>query len=194
MDCEKTGKLILKLRKEKGLTQKQMADALHISDKAVSKWERAAGCPDISLLPELSELFGVNIEQILLGDLNLSEKDGGNMKRIQFFMCPECGNIITATGNAEISCCGRKLSAMAAKKTDDAHRLCVEAIEDEYYITFTHEMTKQHFISFVAYVSFDRVLVVRLYPEQGGELRIPQLRGGKLYCGCSRDGLWVQEK
>ena len=54
MDCEKIGKLIRSLRRERGLTQLGLAEQMHISDKAVSKWERGLGCPDVSLLPELS--------------------------------------------------------------------------------------------------------------------------------------------
>ncbi|HCR83676.1 MAG TPA: XRE family transcriptional regulator, partial [Lachnospiraceae bacterium] len=54
MDCVKIGKLIAKLRKEKNLTQRNIADALGIQNKTVSKWECGLGCPDLSLWPELS--------------------------------------------------------------------------------------------------------------------------------------------
>ncbi len=83
MDCSKVGGLIGYLRKEKNMTQKEVADRLNISDKTISKWERGRGCPDVSLLAELSNLFGVNIEKILLGDLIPNDTDGGNMKRIK---------------------------------------------------------------------------------------------------------------
>ena len=63
MDCNKVGKLISDLRKEQKMTQKQLADALNISDKAISKWERGLGCPDVSLWQDLSQIFGVNIEK-----------------------------------------------------------------------------------------------------------------------------------
>ena len=191
MDCNKVGKLILDLRKEKKMTQKQLADAMNISDKTISKWERGLGCPDVSLLNELSQVLNVNIEKILLGDLEPNNTDGGNMKKIKFYMCPNCGNVITATGEAEISCCGRKMTALVPKPADDEHYLNVETIENDYYITFPHEMKKEHFISFVAYVTYDKVLLVRLYPEQGSEVRIPILRRGELYFGCTKDGLWV---
>ena len=193
MDCKKVGQLILKLRREKHMTQKQLADAMNLSDKTISKWERGAGCPDVTLLHELSDILGVNIEKLLSGELNKNNADGGNMKRLKFYVCANCGNIITATGDAEISCCGRKLTPLTAKPSDDEHRLTVEEIEDDYYITFTHEMTKAHFITFVAYVAGDRVLMVRLYPEQGGEVRFPRMYGGKLYFCCNRHGLWVNK-
>ena len=73
MEKEKTGQLISELRKEKGLTQKQLADALNVTDKAVSKWERGLSFPDISMLEPLSDLLGVTIMEILAG-----ERSGGN--------------------------------------------------------------------------------------------------------------------
>lgn len=191
MDCKKVGKLILSLRKEKGLTQKQLADSMNISDKTISKWERGLGCPDISLLRELSEILGINIEKILLGRLDSNDKDGGNMKRIKFFACQSCGNILTATGEGEVSCCGRKLSPLTACKADENHCINVSEVEDDLYITFSHEMAKSHFINFVAYVKWDRVLLIRLYPEQNAEVRFPKMNGGKIYYCCNRHGLWV---
>ena len=86
MNFEKTGELIRTLRKEKGLTQKQLADALHLSDRTVSKWERGLGFPDVSLLPELSARLDVNLEKMLLGDLNAREADGGKYEKKLSFM------------------------------------------------------------------------------------------------------------
>jgi transcriptional regulator with XRE-family HTH domain len=191
MDCSKVGKLIKGLRNEKKMTQKQLADRINVSDKAISKWERGLGCPDVSLLSELSRALGVNIEKLLLGELELNNADGGNMKRIRFYVCPNCGNILTATGDAELSCCGRKLTKLIVKPADEAHQLKVEVVEEDYYITFEHEMSKTHYISFLAYVSIDRVLLIRLYPEQSSEVRFPRLHGGKIYYYCSQDGLFV---
>ncbi|WP_414150778.1 helix-turn-helix domain-containing protein [Acetobacterium carbinolicum] len=199
MDCTKVGILLKALRKEKEMTQKQVADRMHISDKTISKWERGLGCPDVSLLGELSELFEVNIEKILLGDLELNDMETGNLKRIRFYVCPNCGNVISTTGDAQLSCCGRKLAPLVAKPTDEKHSAMVEDDDGEYYITFDHEMSKDHFLSFVAYVSADRSLFIKLYPEQMAAVRLPAMSGGKLgkkygsklYYYCSRDGLWV---
>lgn len=193
MDQQKVGALLKKLRYEKGLTQAQLAQLMNISDKTISKWERGMGCPDISLLGELSAILNVNIEKMLIGDLNPNNTDGGNMKNIKFYTCATCGNILTATASAELSCCGRKLEPLVAQKADGKHKLNVENIENDYYITFEHEMTKEHYLNFVAYVSYDRVFLVRLYPEQGSELRIPAMRSGKIYFGCNKHGLWVNE-
>ena len=112
------------------------------------------------------------------------------MKRTKFYVCEKCGNILTSIGNAEIVCCGRKLSPFSPRVPDEAHKLNIGKIEDEYYITFSHPMTKEHYISFVSYVRFDRVLTVKLYPEQDGELRIPQMHGGKIYYYCNIHGLY----
>ncbi len=70
MDCVKIGQLIRKLRSESGLTQLQLAEQMHVSDKAVSKWRRGYGCPDVSLLTELSRFFHVDMEKLLSGELN----------------------------------------------------------------------------------------------------------------------------
>ena len=191
MDCSKVGGLIGYLRKEKNMTQKEVADRLNISDKTISKWERGRGCPDVSLLAELSNLFGVNIEKILLGDLIPNDTDGGNMKRIKFYVCSNCNNVITGTGEAEISCCGRKLEPLIAKAVDEEHKTTIEEIENDLYVTIEHEMSKTHYISFVAYVAYDRVLLIKLYPEQNAELRFPKMKAGKLFIYCNQHGLWT---
>lgn len=193
LDCNKVGNLILGLRKEMKITQKQLAEAMNISDKTISKWERGLGCPDVSLLPELSQVLGVNIEKILLGELEQNDLDGGNMKRTKFYVCGNCGNIITSTSEAEVSCCGRKLNSLIAKPCDEIHNVNVETMEFDYYITFDHDMTKEHYLNFIAYVTNDRILFVKLYPEQSGEVRFPKLYGGKLYFGCNKHGLWVKD-
>lgn len=190
MDLLKTSRLIAELRNEKGLTQKDVAEKMGICAKTVSKWETGHGFPDISLITKLSDIFGVDISKLLDGEMPKIKPEVGNVKRTKFYVCEKCGNIFTSIGNAEILCCGRKLSPLSAKAPDEAHKLNVEKIEDEYYITFSHSMTKEHYISFVSYVRFDRVLTVKLYPEQDAELRIPQMRGGKIYYYCSTHGLF----
>ena len=190
MDLSKTGKLFSQLRREKALTQKDVALYLGVCPKTVSKWETGHGFPDISLISKLSEIFEVDISKLLQGELPQIKAEAGNMKRTKFYICEKCGNLMTSVGNAEIVCCGRKLSPLQAKKSDEFHKLNIENIEDEYYITYSHPMTKEHYISFVSYVRFDRVLTVKLYPEQGGELRFPQMRGGKMYYYCNMHGLF----
>ncbi|MBE6024094.1 MAG: helix-turn-helix domain-containing protein [Cellulosilyticum sp.] len=192
MDCTKVGELIRSRRIEKELTQKQLADAMNISDKTISKWERGLGCPDVSLLPELAHLLGINIEEILKGDLKMSELVNGNMKKTQFYVCQKCGNIITSTGEANLSCCGHKLEALIREKVDENHKLQVETIEDEWYVTTDHEMTKNHHIAFIALVTGERVLLVKQYPEWGIHLRLPKFGHGYLYSYCTEHGLSYQ--
>lgn len=192
MDCKKVGKLIYELRKEKNMTQKQVAELMNISDKTISKWERGLGCPDISLLLGLSDIFGVSIEGILSGEINLNELSGGNMKKIKFYVCDKCGNLITSTSEAAISCCGKKMEAAVAKKAEDGHRLNVESIENEFFITTEHEMKKEHYITFVAHVKGDRVQIVKQYPEWNMQFRLNQVGRGKLYFYCINHGLFYQ--
>lgn len=189
MDCGKAGELIRALRLEKGMTQKELAGALHISDKAVSKWERGLGCPDVSLLSGLSRALGVHIEKLLSGELTPNNPEGGNMKKIKFYRCPACGNVLLSAGGAEIFCCGRPLAPLEARKADEGHSFTVEPLEDELYIRFNHPMAKEHFISFAACVNWDKAILARLYPEQEGELRMPFLPGAKVYLCCSEHGL-----
>jgi transcriptional regulator with XRE-family HTH domain len=189
VDSNKIGNLILNLRKENNMTQKDLADVLHLSDRTISKWERGVGCPDISLLNKLSEAFGVNIDRILAGELNPNDKDGGNMKKAKFYVCPACSNVLFGTGEAEISCCGRKLAALVLSADNSTHSMTIEEIEYDYFVTIDHDMTKAHYISFVAYVGYDRILLVKLYPEQNAEVRFPQMRGGKLFAYCNEHGL-----
>lgn len=190
MDLSKTGNLIAQLRREKALTQKDVAKRLGICSKTVSKWETGHGFPDISLISQLSKIFEVDISKLLEGELPQIKTEAVNVKRTKFYVCEKCGNLLTSVGNAEIVCCGRKLSPLQAKKADEAHELNIQNIENEYYITFSHPMTKEHYISFISYVRFDRVLTIKLYPEQGGELRFPQMRGGKMYYYCNMHGLF----
>lgn len=192
MNCEKIGQLLYNLRKEKNMTQKEIADLMNISDKAISKWERGLGCPDVSLLPELSQIFGVNIEELLLGKIQLNETNGGNMKKLTFYVCGQCNNLMTATGKATISCCGKRLDPLAAEKAQEDHCLTIEPVEDELYVSSAHEMSKDHYISFVAYVSGDKVLIVKQYPEWNMQFRFHKLGHGKLYFYCSNHGLFYQ--
>ena len=121
MDNAKIGRLIYSLRKENNMTQLQLSRLLNVSDKAVSKWERGLGRPDLSLLPQLSKIFNVDIEKMLSGQLDANKVLAGNMRKTQFYVCPVCGNIITAMADANITCCGKKLTALPLQKADEIH-------------------------------------------------------------------------
>ena len=192
MDNEKIGKLIYGLRKERNMTQLQLAEILHISDKTVSKWERGQGCPDISLLVDLSCVLGVDMEKLLSGRLEANEERGGNMKKLNFYVCPECGNVITAMTETGISCCGKKLQPLEAVKAPDEERLLVENIENDYYISSDHPMLKEHYISFVALLTGDTLTLKKQYPEWDLQVRIPGRTHGKLIWYCTEHGLFYQ--
>jgi transcriptional regulator with XRE-family HTH domain/desulfoferrodoxin (superoxide reductase-like protein) len=192
MDNEKIGRLIYSLRTEKNMTQRELAERISVGDKAVSKWERGLGCPDVSLLPALAEVFGVGVEQLLLGDLPENEERSGNMKKLKFFVCPVCGSIITATAACSVSCCGRKLEPLEAKAPDEEHDLSVEAVEDEWFVSAAHAMEKEHHISFVAYVTGDRAETVKTYAEWELQVRFFRRGHGRLFWFCTRDGLFAK--
>lgn len=187
-----TGSTIKSLREAKNLTQSQLAQQIGVSDKAVSKWETGKGLPDLSLLEPLGAALGVSVLELLSGELVVNRNTSGNMLRTKFYVCPICGNILHATGNALISCCGITLPPLEAEDMDDAHRPVIEPVEDEHFITVPHPMTKQHYISFLAYLTSDRLQLVKLYPEGNAETRL-RLRGrGMLYLYCNHHGLMKQ--
>lgn len=193
MDQEKTGEIIRKLRTEKNLTQKQLAEQLNVSDKAVSKWERGQGCPDISLLAELAGVLGTDISVLLSGDIKSNESEKGNMKKLSFYVCPKCGNIITATSEASVSCCGSKLSVLEMRKAEESEQLTVDDIGGELYIHSVHEMTKEHYISFVAYVHDNKAMIFKQYPEWNIQIYMPLYRSGRLVWYCTDHGLMYQD-
>ncbi|MEE0980446.1 MAG: helix-turn-helix domain-containing protein [Acutalibacteraceae bacterium] len=189
MDTYITGTTIKKLREAKGITQQQLAQEIGVSDKAVSKWETAKGLPDITLIEPLAKALGVSVMELISGDTVINKNISANMLRTKFYVCPVCGNVIHSTGNTLVSCCGITLPALEAEETDEEYTINIEPVEDEKFITVKHEMTKSHYISFIAYVTSDKIHFVKLYPEGNAETRI-QLRGrGFLYIYCNRHGL-----
>ncbi len=185
-----TGTVIKELREKKKLTQAQLAKELCVSDKTISKWETGKGYPDISLLEPLAKLFGVSVTELLSGNAVSNINVSASMLRSKFYVCPVCGNVFHAMGEAVIHCHGVSLTPCQPEATDETHQVLIEKVEDEYYIGIGHEMTKEHYISFVAALSPDRIQMVKLYPEGNGETRV-QMRGvKKVVFYCNRDGLF----
>lgn len=178
------------LRERKALTQKQLAEKLCISDKTISKWETGKGLPDISLLEDLARALGVSLTELMTGDLQTNENRSANLRRMGFYVCPVCGNVITAVGKGSFSCCGIHLPVQEAQPEDNAHTITVEPVEDEICVTIAHPMTKSHYISFIAWVSNDRAELVKLYPEQDITVRFKKRGHGTVYAYCNRDGLF----
>ena len=175
------------------MTQAALAEKIGVSSKTISKWETAKGLPDISLLQPLAQALGISVIELMNGEHITNKNISANMLRCKFYVCPICGNVLHSTGNALISCCGVTLSALEADEADDDHIVAIENVEDEQFVTFCHPMTKQHFISFAAFVTSDRLHLVKFYPEGNAQTRL-QLRGmGYLYYFCNRHGLFKRK-
>ena len=193
MDTYVTGITIKQLREKQNLTQAELAQMLGVSSKTVSKWETAKGLPDISLLQPLAHALGISVIELMNGEHIINRNKSANMLRSKFYVCPICGNVIHAMGDALVSCCGVTLPALEAEEADAGHTITIEAVEDEQFLTVHHPMTKNHFISFAAFVTGDRIQLVKFYPEGNAQTRL-QLRGrGYLYYCCNRHGLFKQK-
>lgn len=190
MNPEKIGEKIRAGRLRKGMTQLQLAKTLQISDKAVSKWERGCGCPDLSVLPGLAETLGMDIEVLLTGDMEGNAMGNGNLRRMKFYICPVCGNLIFTVDDAQICCCGQKLAAISPQQPDAEHTLTIQTVDGERFIAAPHEMAKNHYLSFVALLNGDTLIVKKQYPEWGMETRLPSLAHGTVLWYCTRHGLF----
>ena len=188
-----TAAAIKTLREQKGMTQAELAEMIGVTDKAVSKWETAKGLPDISLLEPLAAALGASLPELINGSRIINQNRCGNMLRTKFYVCPVCGNVIHSTGETVAYCCGITLPALEAEEADEEHALTVENVEDEYFVSVRHEMTKEHYISFIAWVTGDRLQLVRLYPEGNAETRLQRRGRGELYFYCNRHGLFKQK-
>ena len=193
MDQVKTGKLIRSLRLKHHLTQLALAEMLGVSDKAVSKWERGCGAPDISLLPLLSQALGVDTEVLLRGELEENALSNGNLNKLKFYLCPDCGKLLFSTDDADVHCCGKRLQHMEARKAGGAEALSVTVCDGGWAVTSSHEMRREHYISFLAFLTGDTVMVKKLYPEWGLEAWLPFFAHGRLLWCCTEHGLFYQD-
>ena len=190
MNTYVTGNTIRTLRESRNLTQAELGEKIGVSSKTISKWETAKGLPDISLLQPLAGALGISVIELMNGEHVTNKNISANMLRCKFYVCPVCGNVIHTTGNTLVSCCGITLPPLEAEDADSEHPMTVENVEDEHFITVHHPMTKAHFISFLAFVTSDRIQLVKFYPEGNAETRL-QLRGrGYLYYYCNHHGLF----
>ena len=184
------GALIKELRTKKGLTQLQLAQALNISPKTVSKWETEKGIPDISLLENLGGVLGVSVRELMAGSATTNTNRAGNLLRSVFYLCPFCGNIIHSMGHADISCCGSTLQPREAKECDEEHKIASARLDGDIYLTVSHPMQKDHYITFAAMVSQLGMEFVKLYPEGTSEVSFRTRGRGWLYICCSNHGLY----
>ncbi|MBR6678540.1 MAG: helix-turn-helix domain-containing protein [Oscillospiraceae bacterium] len=193
MDNYVTGAAIRTLRERKNMTQAQLAEKIDVSPKTVSKWETCKGLPDITLLDPLAAALDVSVMELMSGNAVINRNVSANMLRSKIYVCPVCGNIIHTMGETVTSCCGVTLPPLEAEDADEAHSITIEQVEDEQFLTVQHDMTKKHFISFLAYVTTDRFQLVKLYPEGNAECRFRFRGRGYLYLYCNRHGLMRQK-
>lgn len=193
MDRYVTGDVIRRLREHKKLTQEELAEKIYVSGKAVSKWETGKGFPDISLLEPLAKALDISVIELLSGGTIHNRNRSANMLRSRLYVCPVCGNVILATGEAVVSCCGITLPSLESETADEDHAIQTEIVEDEYYVSVQHPMTRDHYISFLAAVSDMGTQMVKLYPEGGAEARFKIDRVRYLYAYCNRHGLFRAE-
>ena len=191
-----TGAMIKRLREKKGLTQSELAEKINVTDKAVSKWETGRGYPDVSLIEPLSSALGVSVIELFAGEGVVNTNKSANMAKLKLYVCPVCGNIIQSTGEIVASCCGITLPALEAEMEDAdsatgrGHHAKIERVEDEFYVTIPHEMTREHYISFIAAVRTDGFEIRKLYPEQEAEARFKISGTKEILYYCNRDGLF----
>ena len=112
------------------------------------------------------------------------------MLRSKFYVCPICGNVIHSTGEGCFSCCGINLPMAEAEEPDEKHMIKAERMENDWYISVDHPMTKEHYISFIAYITSSKTQLVKLYPEQNAETRLTSCGHGIIYAYCSTHGLF----
>ena len=185
-----TGAVIKELREKYHITQAEFAKRLSVSDKTVSKWENGKGYPDISLLEPIAEILGISVTELISGNTVSNVNVSANMLRSQIYVCPVCGNVVHSMGEAVIHCHGILLSPCQAEETNENHMIFIERVEDEYYVRVEHDMTKQHYISFIAGLSSDKIQMVKLYPEGNAEARIKINGVKRILFYCNRDGLF----
>ena len=195
MDNYITGATIKRLRENKELTQEQLSQKIFVSNKTISKWENGHGLPDISLLEPLAKALDISVIELFSGNEVRNQNKSFNMKKILFYTCPVCGNVIQAIGGAVISCCGITLPPLEVEEDCDdellaEHIIKLEKVEDEYYLTIDHPMTKEHYISFIAAVYDNGVDFVKLYPESAAEARFKIARAKFFLAYCNHHGLF----
>ena len=188
-----TGKIIKELREKEQLTQMELANLINVSDKTISKWETGKGLPDITLIEDLSKALKVSVIELMNGEYIKNQNKSCNMLKSKFYVCPICGNLIHTMGENINSCCGINLPILETEPENDEHIINCETVENEYYVWIKHDMTKEHYISFIAYVTNDRCEIVKLYPEQNAEVRFFKRGSGTIYVYCNKDGLIKKE-
>ena len=154
--------------------------------------ETGKGFPDISLIEPLAAALKVSIPELLSGEQIINANRSANIMKSNLYVCPICGNILYSTGAALVSCCGVALPPEEAEHADDAHQLLCQKTEDEYSISIRHPLTKEHYISFIAYCTGEHFQLLKLYPEGTTEIRFFRRGHGWILWYCNHRGLFCQ--
>lgn len=184
------GRKIKELREKKGLTQLDLATSLNLSDKTISKWETGRGYPDITFMEKIASVFSISLGELYTGEEVKNSNISGNMMKTSFYVCPVCGNSIISQGETSLSCHGITLKKLEKNPLDEEHSVSFEVVEDEYFITIHHPMTKERHISFIATLSPDRVKFMKLYPEENAETRVKMNGVREILFYSNTDGLY----
>lgn len=182
--------IIKELRIKKKLTQKDLAEALRVSEKTISKWETGRGFPDISLFEPLAQVLEISMIELFNGELISNHNKSANMLKTKFYVCPMCHNVIMSIGEGVFNCCGNQLLVQDAEMTD---HLTIEMNDGQWYIHQEHPMSKNDYISFYAYVTSDRIQFVKLYPEQHPSARFTPTGHGIIYFYHNKNGLFKKQ-
>lgn len=185
-----TGAMIRRLREEKGLTQEELAARLHVTGKAVSKWETGQGLPDITLLEPIAKALDISMIELFSGENVINRNRASNLLRSVLYVCPVCGNGILSLGQAVVSCCGITLPPQQPEEPDGEHPIHVAFSDGEYYVTVEHPMEKEHFITCIAAVSDHAFQFVKTFPESSAEARFRTERVKWIYAYCNRHGMF----
>lgn len=187
------GKMIKELRERKNLTQKELADIIGVSPNLLADLEDGKNLPDTSLIENLAKALNISVVELIEGKHVQNTNTAGNMLKSKFSVCPACGNIIYSMGEGINCCCGITLPALEIMPGNERHTITCEMVENEYYVTMTHGMAKEHYMSFIAYVTDNRCEIVKLYPEQKAEARFLNRGKGKVYAYCNLHGLFEKD-
>ena len=185
-----TGAMIKRIREQRKMTQSELAQKMCVSDKTISKWETGKGYPDITLIEPLAAALGISVIELMSGDNVTNKNRASNMLKSRIYVCPICGNVIGSTGDAVVSCCGITLPPLEAEAPDSEHEVECSIVEDEFFVTVNHDMTRTHYISFIAAVTDNGVQIIKLYPEGNAEARVKYIGTRKLLYYCNKHGLF----
>ena len=101
------------------------------------------------------------------------------MNKLNIFVCPICGGVFLGYGKAKVECCGKLLSAVDVEIA--AIKPIITEMDGEYLLEFDNPMTKEDYLAAIVVERYDQVTLHRLFPEQAAQVRLPQVKGAKVY-------------